>query len=298
MRRITAVIAAIVVIACVATPLALHYGQKRHNQLAIDLSDLQRTTDPRPLPGSAFARSIIAIIEHELDGVTGWRPNDLFIWGPHLLADNNANRQLGILQALRDTTRVFKDHLTKVSSDVFDQNLVDADTLLRNDAQRWAFPSAESRYRMAVVKLKAYVAGLEANPPTSRPINTRNSELMRLLQAWTELLGDAHAELFRKNLGWFETDDVFYHAQGYCHVIVHTLPAIEIDYARELGNRPVLKSLLEEARVPLERAAVMKPVMVLNGGDTSVLANHRRNLDSYVNEARQKIYSMRDELEK
>jgi hypothetical protein len=298
MKRLSIAVAVVVIVALATVPLVLHWAQKAHNVLTIDLSDLNPQGNPPPVPGEAFARSEIAIIERELGGTTGWRPNDLFFWGPRLWADNNSNRQLGILQALRDTTRVFKDHLTKVSSDVFDQNLVDADTLLRNDAERWVFPSAESRYRDAVVKLKTYVVGLHRDPPTSRPINTRNMELLRLLQAWSDLLGDAHAELFRKNLDWFETDDVFYHAQGYCHVIVHMLPAIELDYRRELSNRPVLHGLFEEARLPLERAAVMKPLVVLNGGDTSIVANHRRNLDAYVNEARQKIYSIREELEK
>jgi hypothetical protein len=42
----------------------------------------------------------------------------------------------------------------------------------------------------------------------------------------------------------------------------------------------------------------MKPLVVTNGSDTSLLANHRRNLDVYVNEGRQKLYSVREELEK
>jgi len=298
MRRLSSAIALVVIVAFATVPFVLHYGQKAHNTLTIDLSDLKPEGTPPPVPGEAFARSVIAIMERELGGTTGWRPNDLFFWGPGMWADNNANRQLGILQALRDTMRVFKDNLTKISSDVYDQNLVDADTLLRNDARRWAFPSAESRYREAIVKLKAYIAGLHRDPPTSRPINVRNAELLRLMQSWTDLLGDAHAELFRKDLDWFETDDVFYKAQGYCHVIRHMLPAVEIDYARTLASRPALHGMFAEARLPLERAAVMKPLLVLNGGDTSLLANHRRNLDSYVNESRQKLYSIRDELEK
>ena len=298
MRKTLPVALTLVLFVVLVTPLVLHVGQKAHDRLTIDLSDLERNVATQPPAGEAFARSAAAVLSHELDGVTGWRPNDLFFWGPRLFADNNSNRQLGILQAMRETLRVFKDHLTKVSSDVYDGNLVEAETLLRNDARSWAFPSAESRYREAVVKLNAYVAGLHTDPPTSRPINTRNMELLRLLQSWSDLLGDAHAELFRKNLGWFETDDIYYRAQGMCHAIVHMLPAIELEYRRELANRPVLKNLFEEVRVPLERAAEIKPVVVLNGGDVSALANHRRNLDAYVNEARQKLYSIREELEK
>jgi hypothetical protein len=37
---------------------------------------------------------------------------------------------------------------------------------------------------------------------------------------------------------------------------------------------------------------------VLDGSDAGLTANHRRNLDVYIAEARQKIYSIREELEK
>jgi hypothetical protein len=48
----------------------------------------------------------------------------------------------------------------------------------------------------------------------------------------------------------------------------------------------------------LGRAAVLKPVIVLNGRSDGIFANHRRNLDGYIVEARQKLYSIREELEK
>ena len=42
----------------------------------------------------------------------------------------------------------------------------------------------------------------------------------------------------------------------------------------------------------------MKPLIVLDGSDAGLTANHRRNLDVYIAEARQKIYSIREELDK
>src|SRR6266850_978973 len=110
--------------------------------------------------GAIVAAWVISGMDHELDSVTGWRPNDFFLWGPMLFADNNANRQLGIIVAVRETTRVFKDHLTKVSSDQYDPNLLIADTMFRNDAEKFWFPSAESRFRRGVQALRDYVAGL------------------------------------------------------------------------------------------------------------------------------------------
>jgi hypothetical protein len=282
------------VLLLVLLPLILHFGQKGHNQLTIaPLPDAAAN-----LPGASFGNAAARIMEHELTGTTGWRPNDLFFWGPRLTADNNANRQLGILQALRETVRVFKADLTKVSSDVYDRNLVEAENLLRNDPAKWAFPSAENRYREAIKRLDAYVAGLGGDNPASRPINTRNAELLPLLTAWTDLLGDAHADLFRPQMNWFAVDDVFYRATGYCHVIAHMLPALEIEYQHSIETRSGLKGMFTEVHPAIQRCAVIKPIFVFNGRDTGILANERRNLDSYVNEARQKLYSIRDELEK
>ncbi len=283
--------AALALLLLVALPLALHLSLRAHSRLELPLAG-----DPGP-PGNALALALATVIDHELDGTTGWRPNDLVIWGP-AIADNNANRQLGILQGLRETVRVFKDHLTKVSSDNYDDHLVEADNLLRNDPTKWMLPSAESRYRDAAGALRDYAAGLSTEPSRSRPINVRAIELLRLVQAWSDLLGAAHADLYRGDIGLFETDDVYYRATGRCHTLGHAVVAIEIDYRGELDRRPALTQLLEEVRVPLETCARAKPLVVLAGHDTSLRANHLRNLDAHVVEARQKLYSIRDELEK
>ena len=190
-----------------------------------------------------MAAAIAAVMEHELDSVTGWRPNDFFLWGPELFADNNANRQLGIILAVRETTRVLKDHLTKVSSDQYDPILVDADTMFRNDAEKLWFPSAESRFKRGVADLRGYIAGLHENPPRSKLLNRRNVELIRLFQAWSDMLGDAHSSLYRDDVGFLHTDDVFYHAQGVAHVMYHVLRAVHAEYQGGFQSRPILDTL-------------------------------------------------------
>jgi hypothetical protein len=221
-----------------------------------------------------------------------------------VMADNNANRQLGIIMAVRETTRVFKDHLTKVSSNEYDPNLVIADTDFRNDAEKWVLPSAESKYRDGVYRLRMYVAGLHATPPASRELNQRNVELIRLFQAWSDLLGDAHANLYRTRkddgspVHSWEVDDYFYHAQGYAHVIYYMMQAVKREYHQSLATKPVLAQLFDETIDPLGKAAVLKPLIVLDGAPDGIFANHRRNLDGYISEARQKMYSIREELER
>ncbi|HEV7988470.1 MAG TPA: DUF2333 family protein [Candidatus Binataceae bacterium] len=293
----------IVFTAFVLINLGLHVGQIRHDHL--DYSVSQAFPPDKPfVPGEIYATTLAAVMENELNGFFGWRPNDFFLWGMRVMADNNANRQLGIIMAVRETTRVFKDHLTKVSSNEYDPNLVIADTDFRNDAQKWILPSAESKYRDGVRHLHLYVTGLHANPETSRELNQRNVELVRLFQAWGDMLGDAHANLYRTRkddgsaVHAWDVDDYFYHAQGYAAVMFYMMQAVKREYHQALTTKPVLAQLFDESIDPLGKAAMMKPLVVLNGSPDGVFANHRRNLDAYISEARQKMYSIREELER
>jgi hypothetical protein len=302
-RNVTIAIVAAVLIAWIGGGLLLHFGQKRHDRLGYDI-DAHFPPDKPFKPGEIFASTLAEIVDHELHSSFGWRPNDFFLWGPHVLADNNSNRQLGIIMAVRETMRVFKDHLTKVSSNEYDPNLVIADTDFRNDAERWILPAPESKYQDGVDHLRAYVAGLHANPETSRELNQRSVEMIRLMQAWTDLLGDAHAKLYQtstyggQEIHTWDCDDLFYHAQGYTHVMYYMMQAVRREYAEQIKEDPILASLIDEATEALGKAAMLKPVIVFNGAPDGIFANHRRNLDTYVAEARQKMYSIREEVER
>ncbi len=301
--RATIALVVLVVVLVAAVPIVLHVGQRGHDVLPFSIAE---TYPPgkATVRGEVFASTLAALVEHELDGLTGWRPNDFVLWGPGLFADNNANRQLGIIAAVRESTRVLKDHLTKVSSTEYDPNLVAADTAFRNDMTRLWLPSAESKLREGVRALRRYVDGLHAQPPTSKPITGRNMELIRLLQAWGDLLGDAHASLFKdveadgSPVSITRTDDYYYHAQGVAHALHHLALAVEREYADDFANRPAIRELLHETADSLGAAAAVKPLIVFNGGPGGLLANHRRNLDAALVDARQKIYSIREELEK
>jgi len=283
--------------------LVLHFGQKRHDDLPFNV-EAAYPPDTALVGGEAFGATAAAMIRHELDSGTGWRPNDFFLWGPQVAADNNASRQLGIIQALRESVRVLKDHLTKISATEYDANLVAADRLLRNDETKFWFPSAEGRYKEAATMLDAYVAGLATRPPTSKPLNQRNIEVIRLLQTWSDLLGDAHGSLFKDqeqdgtSIKPWRSDDYFFHAQGMAHAIHHLARAVRREYAGEFTNRPTVVRMFDEVIDALGRAAVMKPVIVFDSGTDGLFANHRRNLDVYIVEARQKMYTIREELEK
>jgi len=297
------IVAAALLLIWIGGNLALHFGLKHHDRLDYDIDQVFPPDKPVP-PGEIYASTLAAIMDHELHTGFGWRPNDFFLWGPKVAADNNSDRQLGIIQAIRETTRVFKDHLTKVSSNQYDPNLVIADTDFRNDAEKWILPSPEGKYQDGIDHLRAYVAGLHTTPPSSRELNTRAVELVRLVQTWTDLLGDAHANLYRATkddgspVHSWDSDHYFYHSQGYAHVMYHMMQALEREYAGQLKDDPVLKTMFDESIDALGKAAVMKPLIVMDGSPDGLFANHRRNLDAYITEARQKMYSIREELER
>lgn len=302
MKRRFVILISTLLLVWVVSFLGLYLGQGRHNLLPLSLAAAYPEGNAVP-SGEIFALTLATIIDHELNGAFGWRPNDFILWGPKLWTDNNANRQLGIIQAVRETVRVFKDHLTKVSSDEYDPDLLQADTLFRNDATKIWFPSAESRFTQGVEQLRAYIAGLKSGSRRTRPIAVRNVELIRLFQAWTDLLGDAHANLYKEKEAdgssvWWYTDDYFYRAQGYAHVMYYLMLALQREYHQLLKERPSVATLFDETAAALEKAALMNPLAILNGSPSGIFANHRRNLDGYITEARQKMYSIREELEK
>ncbi len=280
--------------------VALHFGQRRHDVLPLDLARSFPAGEPVP-QGAALATTLAAIVTHELHDGFGWRPNDLVLWGPALWADNNANRQLGVLDAVRVTLAVMTDDLTKAASDPVDGNLDHADTFLKTDPRRLWSPSAEGSYGEGVQALTDYVRGLEPALRTSKPITQQHDGLPHLLAAWEDLLGKAHLDLYRDDLGGrplrpWETDDLFYRAQGYAHVLGHCTRALERDYAQRLAATPQLAPLLERAAASLLTAATVKPVIVLDGSPDGVLANHRRNLDAMLSDARHAFETMRRKL--
>jgi hypothetical protein len=297
------IVAAALLLIWIGGNLALHFGLKHHDRLDYDIDQVFPPDKPVP-PGEIYASTLAAIMDHELHTGFGWRPNDFYLWGPKVAADNNSDRQLGIIQAIRETTRVFKDHLTKVSSNQYDPNLVIADTDFRNDAEKWILPSPEGKYDDGIAHLRAYISGLHTTPPSSRELNTRAVELVRLVQTWTDLLGDAHANLYRATkddgspVHSWDCDHYFYHSQGYAHVMYHMMQALEREYAGQLKDDPVLKTMFDESIDALGKAAVLKPLIVMDGSPDGLFANHRRNLDAYITEARQKMYSIREELER
>jgi hypothetical protein len=78
----------------------------------------------------------------------------------------------------------------------------------------------------------------------------------------------------------------------------HLTRAIRREYAASLTGREEVLKMMDRMTESLEEAAKIKPLLVLDGGPSGLFANHRRNLDAYLVDARQMMYSTREELEK
>ena len=299
--RIALALPVVLLLVVVAASLALHFLQKSHNRMQYSLDEVF-PPGQETVPGEIVARTLWQIMDHELNAPFGWRPNDFFLWGPRLWADNNASRQMGIIQGIRETTRVFRDNLTKLPSEEFDANLRLAETMFRNDPEQLKLPAAERQFARGVKVLKDYVAGLNAVPPASRPLNLRNVELIKLFEAWAGLLGDAHANLYRtrnpdgSRVTFWQSDNLFYEAQGNALVMYWMIKAVGREYEKNLTAS--LVKLFHEVEGPLAVAAMLKPIIVLEGSPAGITANHRRNLDAFVSEARNKMLSIIEELKK
>jgi hypothetical protein len=163
----------------------------------------------------------------------------------HMIADNNANRQLGIIMAVRETTRVFKHHLTKVSSNEYDQNVVIADTDFRNNAQKWIMPSADPKIATACAICTSTSSACTPIPrPLANSINATtslsgSSSPGATCSATHTPISTAPAKDDGSAVHSWDVDDYFYHAQGYAHVMYYTMRAVKREYHQAFTTKPV-----------------------------------------------------------
>jgi hypothetical protein len=264
-------------------------------------------------PGVVFNQTLITITEQMADR---WLPNDKFY--PTIFLDNPQNFQLGQLEAVRYTTRVMRDKLSRLrTTDKIDPDAENAFVFFSNDPKKWILPSAESKFRNGVDSLKRYGARLETGEASFHPradnlnelidqyvsimggVNTRLSNAVGHKKGMLseETSGDQYSEgekMVQVRVPWTQVDDNFYYAQGVAYVLRQMMMAIryefkniiEIKKADELVGRTV--QLLGDSQ--------FEPLLVLNGDRGAITANHSLQLQSLLEDARQKMRSFQDML--
>lgn len=261
--------------------------------------------------GLTSARTLIRLTEKMTEH---WLPNDKFY--PTVFLDNTPNFQLGLLESVRYTTRVFRDKVTRLrTTDKIDQDMEKAFIFFSNDPFKWILPSAESKFKSGIESLKKYEARLIKGESSFYP---RADNLNELLDQYISILGGVNTRLshaprskdpviseetagdeFTKGEKYVPTrvprrkiDDNFYFARGVAYGIRHMMIAIKYDFKNifEIKNA---EELLDRIIQILDQSQ-FEPLVVLNGSRGSIFANHSLQLMSLLEDSRQKLRSLQD----
>lgn len=236
--------------------------------------------------GDAFVTALIEPISYELhERPLGWRPNDIFT----LFTDNVKNTQLGVLEVTRRTAEKLVERIARTGSTItFDKDLDTARTRFMNSPEKYWMPSAENAYSKGIEALERYRKRLNAGKGT---FHTRADNLLPLLSAYNELLGDCDENLVKRKepngdiVSTFTADDYFYYAQGVAKAMGPILEAVAIDFQDILQTRGALSDL-HHAILMLEHVTELDPLIVQESKLNGIFANHRANMATAVSHAR------------
>jgi len=262
-------------------------------------------------PGLVFTETLIKISEDVTDR---WLPNDKLY--PTIFLDNPQNFQLGVLESIRYSTRVLRDKLSRLrTTDKIDPDAEAAFVFFSNDPFKWILPSAESKFRAGVKSLKAYQTRLAAGQADFYPradnlnelldqyvsllggVNTRlsNAPRQKIPVITEETAGDAYTKGEKRvqvAVPWTQVDDNFYYARGVAYGLRHMMMAVQHDFQNILDVKKAEE--LAERIVEVLTLSQFEPLIVLNGDRGSIFANHSLQLQSVLEDARQKMRSLQD----
>ena len=159
----------------------------------------------------------------------GWRPNDILN-----VTDNVNNFQLGVLEVTRRTAVILAERISRTGSTAaFERTLENAMNWLMIKADRYWFPSAESKYKASLREIRVYFQKLERG---EAQFYTRTDNLIPLLMAYEDLLGSCDQNLVKSEeddgsaVSFFRSDDYFFYAKGVVSAMLTILEAIETDF--------------------------------------------------------------------
>jgi hypothetical protein len=155
-------------------------------------------------------------------------------------------------------------------------------SLFAINPRTWIFPRPESKYQEGLENIREY--GEMIKRGEARFYN-RMDNLVPLLLSYESLLGSCTENLLRKDVGFFQADDVFFYSQGVVVMVLSTLKGAGVDF-RETIEAAQAFGVYSEIIVSLERMSEMDPPVILNSDPNSVFANHRSNMAGLMSRAR------------
>jgi len=235
--------------------------------------------------GVAFVEATIKPLEFELkERFYGWRPNDILDF-----TDNVNNFQLGVLEVTRRTAVILAERISRTGATAaFDENLEKAMNWFMIKADRYWFPSPESKYKAGLEELQIYKEKLEKGEAN---FHTRTDNLIPLLMAYEDLLGSCEENLVKPEepdgtaVSFFKADDYFFYSQGVVGALATILEAVMEDFMVTVESRRGTE-VLHHAIESCHHATEIDPWMITNSSLSGILANHRANLAAPMSHAR------------
>ncbi len=245
----------------------------------------QPETPSFPALGMVFVDAMIRPLDYELNRrFYGWRPNDILDF-----TDNVNNFQLGVLEVTRRTAVILAERISRTGSTAaFDANLQNAMNWFMIKADRYWFPSAESKYKAGLKEFRAYFQRLEKG---EAQFYTRADNLIPLLMAYQDLLGSCDENLVKSReddgspVSHFKSDDYFFYAQGVASAMATILEGVTQDFNVMVNRRGGMEEL-HHAIESCHHAMEIDPWIILNSDASSIFANHRLNMAAPISHAR------------
>jgi len=276
----------------VDTPMHTPPVHTAEKDIAKDTGHAMSTHDAAPVKalkqrpkGVAFVEATIKPLEFELnERFYGWRPNDILDF-----TDNVNNFQLGVLEVTRRTAVILAERISRTGATAaFDENLEKAMNWFMIKADRYWFPSPESKYKAGLEELQIYKEKLEKGEAN---FHTRTDNLIPLLMAYEDLLGSCEENLVKPEepdgtaVSFFKADDYFFYSQGVVSALGTILEAIMEEFMVTVESRRGTE-VLHHAIESCHHAAEIDPWMITNSSLSGILANHRANLAAPMSHAR------------
>jgi hypothetical protein len=281
--------------------------------------------ESRLVTGTATTATAIRIGETLLDKPGGYLTNDITL--PGVLLDNIPNWEFGALTAWRDLTNALRNDFSRAQSQsVEDENLQIAQPQSNYQSDSWILPSTESEYRKGVDALYRYNQGLSDPEAVHSQFFARADNLTTYLEVVekrlgslaqrlsyavgqarldTALAGDPSARQstpapaqVRHKTPWFEIDNIFFEARGYTWALLHSLQAMQIDFAAVLKDKNAVVSLEQITRELKNTQNLIWSPMILNGTGYGPMANHSLVSASYISRVNAAITDLRSLLQK
>ena len=236
------------------------------------------------ITGATFIQAAIKPLDYELnERAWGWRPNDIVN-----ITDNVNNFQLGVLEVTRRTAVVLSERLSRTGiTAAIDKNLENATNWLMIKPDRYIFPSAETKYNDSLDEIRLYLERLENK---KAKFYTRSDNLLPLLSSYVELLGSCDENLAKmteedgSQVSYFKSDDYFFYAQGVASSLYTILQAIAHDFSSVIETRHGADAM-HHAILSCHHAMEIDPWLILEGGLSSIFANHRANMAAPISHA-------------